>query len=128
MILIDTSVWLKFFRGENEGRVVRPWILGNEALLHPFVLGELILGGLSQENNVLLRSIAACDISPPDDTFAFIRKNKLTNRGIGWVDAVLLEAGARTGARIASYDGRLAGCAREFGRAEPIGDSNDTNP
>jgi predicted nucleic acid-binding protein len=46
-VLVDTGVWLRFLRGEQEGLVAQTWITGGQALVHPFVVGELMLGGLS---------------------------------------------------------------------------------
>ena len=37
IVLIDTSVWLRFLRGEEAGLVARPWITSGQALVHPFV-------------------------------------------------------------------------------------------
>ena len=36
-VLIDTSVWLRFLRGEEAGLVAQSWITSGQALVHPFV-------------------------------------------------------------------------------------------
>lgn len=66
-VLIDTSVWLRFLRGEDAGLVARPWITSGQALVHPFVVGELLLGGLSAENEALLRSLPRSATPVPEE-------------------------------------------------------------
>ncbi|HMO55381.1 MAG TPA: hypothetical protein PJ994_12815 [Tepidiformaceae bacterium] len=47
MTLIDTSSWIAFLRGREAQ--VRQLLESNQALLHPFVLGELLLGNLATD-------------------------------------------------------------------------------
>ena len=102
IVLIDTSVWLRFLRGEEAGLVARPWITSGQALVHPFVVGELLLGGLSAENEALLRSLPWSAPPPPEALYDFVRRHNLAGTGIGWVDAALLAA-ARGGGRPACH-------------------------
>ena len=46
MILVDTSVWVDFFRGAERATDLAEHLESNLVLLHPWVLGELVLGGL----------------------------------------------------------------------------------
>ena len=96
-VLIDTSVWLRFLRGEEAGLVAQSWITSGQALVHPFVVGELLLGGLSAENEALLRSLPCIAPPSPEELYDFIRRHHLAGTGIGWVDAVLLAAGPSGG-------------------------------
>ena len=86
-VLIDTSVWLRFLRGEEAGLVAQSWITSGQALVHPFVVGELLLGGLSAENEALLRSLPWSAPPSPEALYDFIRRHHLAGTGIGWVDA-----------------------------------------
>lgn len=119
-VLIDTGVWLRFFRGERKGLVARPWIASGEAIVHPFVFGELLLGGLSAENDNLMHSLAWCDVAPPHEICEFIRRGGLAGKGVGWVDAALLAMAQDARAPLATYDSRLARCARELGITTPV--------
>jgi len=119
-VLVDTSVWLRYLRGEEAGLIARPWITSGQALVHPFVVGELLLGGLSAENEALLHSLPWCAPPSPDALYDFIRRHDLAGTGTGWVDAALL-AGARTaGAQLATFDTPLARCARRLEVATPV--------
>lgn len=46
MILADTSVWIDHFRAPDKELQKR--LTNNEIAMHPFVVGELALGTLSQ--------------------------------------------------------------------------------
>ena len=119
-ILIDTSVWLRFLRGEEAGLVAQPWITSGQALVHPFVVGELLLGGLSAENEALLHSLPWCDPASPEELYDFIRGHHLTGTGVGWVDAALLAATHAVRAQLATYDTPLARCARQLDIGTPL--------
>ena len=72
--------------------------------MHPFVVGELLLGGLSAENEALLHSLPWCDPASPEELYDFIRGHHLTGTGVGWVDAALLAATQAVRAQLATYD------------------------
>ena len=47
-VLVDTSVWRRFFGGSPAAGALADLLDEDGAVLvHPFVLGELVLGGLS---------------------------------------------------------------------------------
>ena len=84
-VLIDTSVWLRFLRGEEAGLVAQSWITSGQALVHPFVVGELLLGGLSAENKALLRSLPWSAPLSPEELYDFIRRPTSQERAsAGW--------------------------------------------
>lgn len=120
-VLVDTGVWLRFLRGEREGLVVQTWITAGQALVHPFVVGELMLGGLSATNERLMHSLVWCEAAAPRTVFDFIRRNGLAGHGIGWVDAALLVAARETSAQLATFDLALARCARRLEIPAPTG-------
>lgn len=95
--IVDTSVWRRYFRGDPG--VARLGELLDEAgvvLLHPFVLGEMVLGGLSAREEELLERLPKAALVPHPEVLEFVRERRLTRRGVGWVDAHLL-ASARVG-------------------------------
>ncbi len=120
MILVDTSMWLRFFRGEEAGLVVRSWVSSGNLLVHPLVFGELLLGGLSAQNNELMHSLDWCPDMSSEEVRHFIEQKSLSGKGIGWVDAAILASAAKLDARIATLDTDLNRWAKELGL--PIGD------
>ena len=119
-VLIDTSVWLRFLRGEEAGLVAQSWITSGQALVHPFVIGELLLGGLSAENEALLRSLPWSAPLSPEELYDFIRRHHLAGTRIDRVDAALLAAARTVGAQLATFDTPLARCARQLDVATPV--------
>ena len=100
--------------------MAQPWITSGQALVHPFVVGELLLGGLSADNEALLHALPWCDPASPEDLHGFIRRHHLAGTGVGWVDTALLAAARTAGAQLATYDTPLARCARQLEIGSPL--------
>lgn len=90
MIIVDTSVWIDHFRAPdiNLANLIAEGDIG----LHPFVLGELLLGGLPAAGEVsrLLDQLAQPPMASVQETAAFIAWGRLAGTGIGYVDVSLL--------------------------------------
>ena len=118
MILVDTSVWIRFLAGRAPYAHQLSHLLGRgEISGHDFVYGELLMGDTSGRQP-LLADFAVMHRAPlvsQADVVAFVRQRRLHGRGIGWIDAHLL-ASALVG-RFAFWtaDTRLAAVARELG-------------
>jgi predicted nucleic acid-binding protein len=108
VILVDTSVWVDHLR---KGDAVLAGLLDDGlVLVHPFVIGELALGGLREPKRVLgaLQELPAAIAATDAEVLGFIDFNALAGRGIGYVDAHLLASVRLTeGARIWTRDRRL---------------------
>ncbi len=92
MILVDTSVWVEHLRRGDEGLAD---LLGKGlVLVHPFVIGELALGNLTQRQTILaaLADLPQSPVASHDEVLHFIERTVLYGRGIGYVDAHLLAA------------------------------------
>ena len=67
-VLIDTSVWRGFFKGNSAFRALRDQLDEDGAvLMHPFVLGELVMGGLSQKEENLFAQLPVVALVPHDE-------------------------------------------------------------
>jgi len=108
MILVDTSVWIDHLRtGDTE---LAALLNNSQVLMHPFVLGELACGNLSNRDEVLalLKNLPRAAVATDDEVLFFIEQRVLMGRGIGYVDAHLLAAVALDGsARLSTRDKRL---------------------
>ena len=118
MILVDTSVWVDHLRASDERLV--GLLEAGMVLAHPFVIGELALGNLSDRETLLSalsdlpRAIHAAD----PEVLHFIDRHKLFGRSIGYIDAHLLAAVRLTaGAALWTRDKRLHGIAVDLGMA-----------
>jgi predicted nucleic acid-binding protein len=115
VILVDSSVWVDHFRGGVRHLIA----LLDEALVlgHPWVRGELALGGLPQGQAFeLLGNLPQAERATDDEVLAFIRLHRLSGVGIGHVDAQLLASTVLTdGARLWSRDRALVTAAERLG-------------
>lgn len=117
MILVDTSVWIDHFRAGVPELVAH---LGRSAVvMHPFVIGELACGNLSNREATLelLQQLRPISVAEHDEVMSFIRARALHGRGIGYVDVHLLAAVAIAGYQLWTSDKRLRAVAASLGLA-----------
>lgn len=118
MILVDTSVWVDHLRTANSALIEQ---LGRTNVLsHPWVVGELALGGLRNEADVihLLRRLPQSLVATDREVLSLIAAESLQGAGIGYVDAQLLAATRITpGSALWTKDKRLADVAARLGLA-----------
>ena len=115
-VLVDTSVWRRYFAGAPAVRALGS-LLDEDGvvLVHPFVVGEMVLGGLSAREEALFGRLPAAAVVPHDELLSFVRRRKLARRGIGWVDAHLLASALASGGALWSVDGDLSAAATDLG-------------
>jgi predicted nucleic acid-binding protein len=117
MILADSSVWIDYFReGLPE---LAEHLRRSVVVMHPFVVGELACGNLSNRDATLelLQQLRSVTVAEHDEVLSFIRARKLYARGIGYVDAHLLAAVAIEGCQLWTKDKRLHAMAATLGVA-----------
>lgn len=123
MILADTSVWIDHFRAPNADFVLQ--LEETRILMHPYVLGELMLGGIPDERmtRLVLEGLPEAIAATSDEVFSLIDSERLSGSGIGYVDAALLASvRLRKGTRLWTRDRRLAAVAAALSlRFEPGG-------
>ena len=118
MVLVDTSVWIRFL----SNRV--PYAAGLQDLLsrgevsgHDFVLGELLIGDKGGRKQLLADyvQIHQSPVVPHREVVEFVRQRGLHGRGIGWVDVHLLASAIVGRTSLWTADPRLAVVAMELG-------------
>jgi len=116
VILVDTSIWIDHLRA---GHLTLAHLLEYGSVLgHPWVVGELALGHLSQRQEILglLNSLPQAAVATPTEILTFIERHELHGLGIGYVDVQLLAATQLTpGAGLWTNDKRLAAAAARLG-------------
>jgi predicted nucleic acid-binding protein len=114
-VLVDTSVWRRYFSGHSAARRLGD-LLDEDGgvLVHPFVLGELVLGGLSDQEQGLFDQLPGADVVPHEEVLALVRRRRLARRGIGWVDAHLLASALTSAAELWTVDRDLSAAASDL--------------
>jgi predicted nucleic acid-binding protein len=90
VILVDTSVWIAHFR--KGSRHLAELLSNGLALVHPFIVGELACGNLSNRARILndLQALPSARSGTHNEVMQLIEARKLWGLGIGWVDGHLL--------------------------------------
>jgi len=112
IVLVDTSVWIRFLAGRE------PFASALDALLdHELVFGELLIGARRSRSALLASYDALPQVPsiPHREVVEFVRGRKLQGRGIGWIDAHLLASVVVAGACVWTADGSLDAIANELG-------------
>ncbi len=116
MILVDTSVWVDHLR---RGDTQLATLLESAAVLtHPFVIGEIACGSLADRATVieLLQDLPAALVADVGEVLAFVERQRLYGKGIGYVDVHLLASAALSGgALLWTRNKRLRAAAQGLG-------------
>jgi predicted nucleic acid-binding protein len=119
-VLVDTAVWVDHLRRSDpflidlleEGRVS----------VHPFVVGEVACGNLTQRAAVLesMQALPMLPIVRHLDVLSFVEKQRLAGRGLGWIDVHLLASASVADELLLTRDRRLRAAAYELGLAAQL--------
>ena len=114
MIVVDTSVWIDFFRGTNQqlNDKLELLIENNEVVALSCVFGELLQG---VKNEIEEKTVLDFwhNLSKVDETNLFIEagrsstKYKLLNRGVGLIDSYILAVALKYNLSLWTFDKKL---------------------
>lgn len=113
MILVDTSVWVDHLRRADTE--LTDALERGAVVMHPFVVGELACGNLSDREEFLelLQDLPAAVVADSGEVLGFIERHGLYGKGIGYVDVHLLASVALTdGSKLWTRDKRLRSVAQ----------------
>lgn len=123
MVLVDTSVWLRFLAGKQPyARELDRLLQNDEVLGHELIQGELLVGDLGARRELLeaYTLIHYAAVVPHGEVVLFVTQRKLHGRGLGWIDAHLLASAVVAGSRLWTADKALAHAASALGVAYPV--------
>lgn len=116
MIIVDTSIWVDHFR--RPVKAIQELIAEGKIALHPYVYGELLLGGLPTKGVAAtqLLKLARPPVASASEAAAFIEWADLSGTGIGYVDAhLLVSAKLFAGGTLYTKDNKLVAQAERLG-------------
>jgi predicted nucleic acid-binding protein len=114
MVLVDTSVWVDHLRRGNPGLVDQ---LDKAAVLcHPFVVGELACGNLTNRTEILrlLQALPCAPLAQQQEVLHLLDKERLFGHGLGWVDIHLLASARLMKCPLWTLDKALSTAVEEF--------------
>jgi len=114
-MLVDTSVWVDHLRSGNHTLAKR--LEAGLVRCHPFVIGEIACGRLSDRAEVLslLDGLPRAPWADHDEVMTFVEHAGLAGSGIGWIDAHLLASACLAGIGLWTLDRKLSLVATELG-------------
>lgn len=89
-VLADTSIWVDYLRNKN-ALILERLSLG-DVVMHDYVIGEIVLGGISRTKLAVLDRMRRCHCASHDEVMHLIAERDLACKGLGYVDAHLLAA------------------------------------
>lgn len=114
MVLVDTSVWIDHLR--NSQNHLQFLLRETEVVCHPFVIGELACGNLTNRAEILtlLKTLPMAPQLDFDEYLFFIDGHQLQGSGIGFVDVHLLASAALGQVKLWTNDKRLKSTAADL--------------
>jgi len=107
MVLVDTSVWIDHLR--NGVTLLEDLLSSGDVTIHPFVIGELACGNLSNREEILslLSALPTVKLATHSEVLHLVEKHGLSGRGLGWIDVHLLASALLSGVALWTVDRRL---------------------
>lgn len=122
MVLVDTSVWIRFLRADAKVLAPLQRLLLDESVLgHELVEGELFIGDRGGRAALIAdyRLMDRLPVVAHEEVMEFAKAHRLHGLGLSWVDVHLLAATIVAGAALWTADRALRdtadglGCAHE---------------
>ena len=118
MVLVDTSVWIRFLANKAPDAGGLDDLLDRgEVSGHDLVYGELLIGDKGGRATLLTAYSLMHQVAvvPHREVVTFVNARRLHGRGIGWIDVHLLASALVGEVKLWTADPRLATVARELG-------------
>jgi predicted nucleic acid-binding protein len=118
LVLVDTSVWLRYLYGtppflQELAKLLR----AEEVVSHELVYGELLIGDPGGGRTFLTGyfDMYRAPLVPHAEVVELVRNRRLHGRGLSWIDVHLLASAMVGGFQLWTADERFASVARELG-------------
>ena len=107
MILVDTSIWIDHLNNSDNELIVL--LNSSRVCIHPFIIGELSCGNISNRSEILtlLKALPRIDPALENEVFTLIETKKLFGIGLGYIDVHLLTSALINNVRIWTRDKNL---------------------
>jgi predicted nucleic acid-binding protein len=118
MVLVDTSVWIRFLAGREPFASGLDELLGRDDVVgHEMIFGELLLGEVGGGRKHLIHAYSQMHQAltvPHEEVVEFVRIRRLNGRGVGWVDIHILASAVVAGFQLWTADPRFAELATKL--------------
>jgi predicted nucleic acid-binding protein len=113
--LVDTSIWLEYFKGNTD--VLDHLLSEGNVLTHSIVIGELSCGNFKNRTKTLgdIKLLPKAKETDFDEAIELIELRRLYGKGLGFSDIQLLASALLSGCFILSADKAINRIAKGFG-------------
>jgi predicted nucleic acid-binding protein len=118
MVLVDTSVWIRFLANKSPYADELNSLLDREEVAgHELVFGELLIGDKRGRKALLSEysRISWLQTIPHRELVAFVYSRRLNGRGAGWIDIHLLASALAARVKFWTADHALSVLADDLG-------------
>ena len=118
MVLVDTSVWIRFFRGQQPFlREMDRLLADDKVVRHELVYGELLIGDSGGRGRFLevYGQMRECKRIPHEEVVTLVRNHRLHGLGAGWIDIHLLASALVSGVFLWTADTNFRAIGEQFG-------------
>ncbi len=114
MILVDTSIWVDHLNKSDDNLI--KLLNSGRVCIHPFIIGELSCGNISNRSEILVLLNALPRVEPAfeDEVFTLIENKYLYGIGLGFVDVHLLASALVHNVKIWTRDKTLKKAAKKL--------------
>jgi predicted nucleic acid-binding protein len=118
MVLVDTSVWIRFLAGREPFASGLDEVLGRDEVVgHEMIFGELLLGDIGGGRRNLLEAYVRMHQAQTvahHEVVEFVRERRLFGRGVGWINVNVLASALVGGFQVWTADPRFFALAHEL--------------
>jgi predicted nucleic acid-binding protein len=117
MVLVDTSIWIRFLANREPYAAELDRLLERDEVVgHELIFGELLIGDRGGRPRLLgaYEQMHQASVVPHLEVVAFVRDRRLQGRGVGWIDVHLLASALVDRLQVWTADPRFADVADEL--------------
>ena len=120
MVLVDTSVWIRFLANRAPYAAALDALLERDEVVgHQLVYGELLIGDRGGRRKFLevYEQMRQATLVPHHEVVSFVRGRALHGRGVAWIDIHLLASAFVGRFELWTADPRFSAVAKQIGIA-----------
>ena len=115
MVLVDTSVWINYFRQGDPD--LERLLDAYDVAIHDFITGELACGNFKKRSQIFnfLQLLPKVDQASHTEVINYIESNQLMGKGLSYVDIHLAVSAKISGINIWTTDKRFDEVNKKLG-------------
>ena len=119
-VLVDSSVWISFFKGAEEAKILFPLLEANQICINELILSELIPSLNHKKEHEIVKLLHSIARAPLDIDWVDIMRMQTVNlkhgvNRVGIPDLLIVQNAIQNNMRLLSFDKHFALMQSNFG-------------